>query len=157
MIERQPVEWRQVVTARLAERRAPGWGWSEHFPLLEYLVRSTGSPVPATDSFTTQWVRERSRPEPRHRAFGDLPPGRDLHARLVADPFTPVLAPRVFEVPDLAANWRAPGSPGTTPSAGPPSSPGWPPTASSAAPTCSTAASPGCCAAAAAPTTTGST
>ncbi|WP_043173542.1 DUF6493 family protein [Streptomyces sp. NRRL B-24484] len=108
VIERQPVEWRLVVTARLAERRAPGWGWSEHFPLLEYLVRSTGSPVPATDSFTTQWVRERSRPEPRHRAFGTLPPGPNLHARLTVDPFTPVLARRVFEVPDLAGELEGP-------------------------------------------------
>ncbi|WP_431681759.1 DUF6493 family protein [Kitasatospora sp. KL5] len=110
VIDRQPLEWRQVVTERLAERRAPGWGWSEHFPLLEYLVRSTGCPVPTTDSFTTQWVRERSRPEPRHAAFGTLPPGRNLFARLAADPFTPVLAPRVFEVPDLASELEGPWS-----------------------------------------------
>ncbi|MCU7821767.1 DUF6493 family protein, partial [Kitasatospora sp. DSM 101779] len=108
VIERQPIAWRLVVTARLAERRAPGWGWSEHFPLLEHLVRSTGSPVPTTDSFTTQWVRERSRPEPRHRVFGSLPPGPDLYARLATDPFTPVLAPRVFEVPDLAGELEGP-------------------------------------------------
>ncbi|PBC76621.1 hypothetical protein BX265_1342 [Streptomyces sp. TLI_235] len=108
VIERQPLAWRQVVTARLAERRAPGWGWSEHFPLLEYLVRSTGCPVPTSDSFTTQWVRERSRPEPRHAAFGTLPPGRDLFARLASDPFTPVLAPRVFDVPDIAGELEGP-------------------------------------------------
>ncbi|WP_405010643.1 DUF6493 family protein [Kitasatospora sp. NBC_01539] len=108
VVDAQPAAWREEVVARLAVRRAPGWGWSEHFPLLEHLVRTTGCPVPTADPFVTQWMRERARPEPRARAFGALPPGPDLHARLAADPFTPVLAPRLFEVDDAAAELEGP-------------------------------------------------
>ncbi|MFD9127391.1 DUF6493 family protein [Kitasatospora sp. NPDC059571] len=104
VVERQPAEWRAVVVARLAERRAPGWGWSEHFQVLEHLIRGLGCPVPTADPFVLQWQRERSRPDQR----GPLPPGTDLYARLATDPFTPVLAPRLFEVAELGSELDGP-------------------------------------------------
>ncbi|MFJ1708838.1 DUF6493 family protein [Kitasatospora sp. NPDC088346] len=105
VLERQPAEWRTAVVARLAERRAPGWRWSERFLLLESLIHGLGCPVPTADAFVVQWVGERARPDQRG---GALPTGPDLHARLAADPFTPALAPRLFEVAEVGTNLDGP-------------------------------------------------
>jgi hypothetical protein len=106
VVERQSVEWRTTVLDRLAARRAPGWGRSEHFRLLEHLVRTLDCPVPTADPFVVQWQRDRAFP----RFDGGRPVGPGLHARLAADPFTPVLAPRLFEVAEIGSELDGPWS-----------------------------------------------
>ncbi|MGA5700526.1 DUF6493 family protein [Peterkaempfera bronchialis] len=99
----QEPEWQAAVAQRLADRRDTLWGWSE-YPFVEYLLRITGSPVPTSDAFVTRWVENRTwghaqrRPGPGAEA---LPKGRTLLDRLRADSYLPVLAPRLFDLPDI--------------------------------------------------------
>ncbi|MFJ8045615.1 DUF6493 family protein [Kitasatospora sp. NPDC096147] len=100
LIDAQPDGWRSEVAVRLAEhrRRTPGLGFSVPFQVTEYLVRTTGCPLPLTDSLVLNWAEDRSFPRPRPDLPGRLPVGTGLHARLLADSFTPLLAPLMFEV-----------------------------------------------------------
>ncbi|MFI5529352.1 DUF6493 family protein [Kitasatospora sp. NPDC051853] len=100
LIDAQPEAWRAEVAARLAEhrRRTVGWGFSVPFQVTEYLVRTTGCPLPLTDALVLNWAEDRSFPQPRPDLPGRLPVGTGLHARLLADSFTPLLAPLMFEV-----------------------------------------------------------
>ncbi|MGW2400849.1 DUF6493 family protein [Kitasatospora sp. NPDC001664] len=104
LIDAQPDTWRAEVAARLAEhrRRRVGWGFSVTFQVTEYLVRTTGCPLPLTDSLVLNWAEDRSLPLPRPDLPGRLPVGTGLHARLRADSFTPLLAPLMFEVAGTA-------------------------------------------------------
>ncbi|MEY9965408.1 hypothetical protein ABIA33_003450 [Streptacidiphilus sp. MAP12-16] len=108
VIERQPLEWQTTVIARMAERRAPRWGWSSEYPLLEHLVRTTGCPVPTTDAFVTNWFRDRTwyRAWPAHLA--GRPQGPGLWERLSGDSFAPLLVPRLFDLADIGAELDGP-------------------------------------------------
>jgi hypothetical protein len=143
VIESQPPEWRTALVARLAERATSAW-WSGEYELLEYLVRAHGCPVPTSDGFVAGWVRARLWPERRRQVLA-LPPlgapaagtapgfsfrelavpgdggpvGDTLWERLAHDPFVPVLAPRLFDVPDIGSDLAG----GPTPRGG---DNGWP-------------------------------
>ncbi|MEV4611240.1 DUF6493 family protein [Kitasatospora sp. NPDC049258] len=95
VLDALPVRWRSAVAARLAERPARSWGWTD-FQLLEHLVLSTGMAVPVSDAFVTEWLR--------HRRWWHAPARpRLLWERLEHDPFVAVLVPRLFEVPETGA------------------------------------------------------
>ncbi|MHA6765021.1 DUF6493 family protein [Streptacidiphilus sp. PAMC 29251] len=100
VVQSRPVEWQAAVVARLAERSPSAW-WPGEFELLEYLVRTLGCPVPTSDGFVTEWQRARSWPERRPLPVGDTAPGDTLWLRLAQDSFAPLLAPRLFELPDI--------------------------------------------------------
>ncbi|GAA2148566.1 DUF6493 family protein [Kitasatospora kazusensis] len=100
VIESQPPEWQHEVVARLADRRTGAW-WGE-YRLLEHLVRTTGCPVPTTDAFVTQWLRDRS--AGRRDRIAHLTGGVEgdyLWQRLSGDSFVPLLVPRLFEIADI--------------------------------------------------------
>ncbi|MFE2406846.1 DUF6493 family protein [Kitasatospora sp. NPDC059408] len=105
VVAAQPVEWQVEVAARLAERAAPGWGWSLH-PVVEAVVRRTGCAVPQSEPFVRQWVDG--------KVIGATGPRPTLADALRADAFTPVLIPRVFELDDLGGllSWRLSPRPG---------------------------------------------
>ncbi|MFF7947634.1 DUF6493 family protein [Streptomyces griseorubiginosus] len=84
-------EWLGAVAHRLAERRAVVEGMYE---CVDGLVRLSGCAVPTTEAFVRTWLSKQSRWIER----GTL---TDL---LRADPFTPVLVPRMFEIPSIG--WR---------------------------------------------------
>ncbi len=102
VIEGQPPEWRTAVVAKLAERRTSAW-WSDEYQLLEHLVVTTGCPVPTSEGFVTHWHTDRGwqRNRPAHLTGGS--PGPTLWERLSADPFVPVLVPRLFELDEIGA------------------------------------------------------
>uniref|UniRef100_UPI000A507897 DUF6493 family protein n=1 Tax=Peterkaempfera griseoplana TaxID=66896 RepID=UPI000A507897 len=106
--------WQQTVAWRLADRPESAWGWGE-YPLVEYLLRTTGSAVPTSDPWVSRWAQDRSWQHRRPDAAGEswraaLPSGTTLVERLRADSWLPVLAPRLFEVADIGtllnARWR---------------------------------------------------
>ncbi|MFC5642933.1 DUF6493 family protein [Kitasatospora cinereorecta] len=111
LLDDRPAEWQAAVAERLAERRPNRWGTDERLHLVEYLVHRSGCPVPTSDGFVLHWARDRGRPGPRPEVPRPLPVGTDLYVRLLADPWTPVLAPRLFEVAEaaeqLAGPWAA--------------------------------------------------
>ncbi|MFG2818235.1 DUF6493 family protein [Kitasatospora sp. NPDC048365] len=108
LLDAQPVEWRAEVAGRLAERRPPRWGDDARFALTEHLVRSSGRPVPTAEGFVLGWARDRSQDPDRFRRSSHKLPPFDLHARLAADPFTPVLAPLMFETPGAEGELTGP-------------------------------------------------
>ncbi|MFF0409334.1 DUF6493 family protein [Kitasatospora sp. NPDC004745] len=104
LVEAQPVEWQIEVATRLAARSASGWGRSM-YPLAEAVVRRTGCAVPQDEPFVREWassVRQGGGPQPT------------VAALLRADAFTPVLAPRVFELDDIGwmLSWQRSPRPG---------------------------------------------
>ncbi|MEU1509436.1 DUF6493 family protein [Kitasatospora sp. NPDC005748] len=97
VVEAQPVEWQIEVVNRLAARRGSGWSW-DLYPLIERTVRRTGCPVPATEAFTGEWLDRVGAGDGRRDR------SRTLLEYLREDAFTPLLAPRVFELADVG--WR---------------------------------------------------
>ena len=110
VVDAQPAAWRAEVAARLADRPAPRWDGTRWFPLTEYLIRSTGGPVPETDGFAAQWLRHRSNPPFRGGPFEDRRRDEGLYARLAADSFTPVLVPVLFRLADIGGELDGPWS-----------------------------------------------
>ncbi|MFF4649249.1 DUF6493 family protein [Streptomyces sp. NPDC001380] len=105
LADRAP-EWRSDVARRLAERPDGAWGWDD-YPFVEYLLRTTGTPAPASDAFVARWAGERTRQQVRIRSGRDLwravlPAGATLLERLRNDSYLPALAPRLFEAPGTA-------------------------------------------------------
>ncbi|WP_377272302.1 DUF6493 family protein [Peterkaempfera sp. SMS 1(5)a] len=99
--------WQQTVAQRLAGRRESAWGWGE-YPLVEYLLRITGSPVPTSDPWVARWAQDRTWKRLRPDLTGEtwqiaLPSGATLLERLRADSWLPVLAPRLFETADIGS------------------------------------------------------
>ncbi|MQS15170.1 hypothetical protein F7Q99_23610 [Streptomyces kaniharaensis] len=91
VVEAQPVEWQAEVVTRLAARPAPRWGWTL-YPLIASVVRRTGCAVPESEAFVREWMREKT---------GGSGPRPVLVEVLRADPFAPVLLPRMFELADI--------------------------------------------------------
>ncbi|MFI7276549.1 hypothetical protein [Streptomyces sp. NPDC049879] len=113
LLARRDRDWRADVARRLADRRPTAWGPGDAV-VVEHLVRTTGAPVPTGDGFVTAWVGSRrmltTRGERGFRVTGDardaLPKGENLTEVLRADPFLPVLLPRLFEVDQLGGDLR---------------------------------------------------
>ena len=103
VIESQPHAWQVAVVARLAERPPSAW-WPGEYELLEYLVRVLDCPVPTSDGFVAEWARSRQWPN-RQRSgpspWPGAPDGADPWQRLAQDSFAHLLAPRLFDVPDI--------------------------------------------------------
>jgi hypothetical protein len=109
------VTWLADLAHRLASPReepeAPGrWGF------LAGLIRAEGALPPTGERFVAGWVDDLARPQPLRPADPGLEPFRDrkpeaLVDRLRADPFLPVLLPRLFEVDELGSRmlFRDPG------------------------------------------------
>ncbi|MCX5209495.1 DUF6493 family protein [Kitasatospora sp. NBC_00240] len=97
VIEQQPAAWQATVVARLAARGAAAWGWDD-YPVIEYLVRSTGCPVPTSDAFVDGWLRDRTWGADGSRRRGSL------LAVLRGDDLLPALLPRLFELADVAGS-----------------------------------------------------
>ena len=95
VVERQPAEWQAAVAARLAERRASAWHWTD-YPVIERIVLSSGCPVPTTDAFVAGWLQHRTQGADGSQRAGSL---LDV---LRADPLLPVMLPRLFEIADVA-------------------------------------------------------
>ncbi|MFI6152565.1 DUF6493 family protein [Kitasatospora sp. NPDC051170] len=93
VVEAQPVEWQIEVATRLAERPSPRWGWWLYYPLVDSVVKRTGCPVPTSEAFVRAWLVQ---------DFQEGRRGTALVERLRADPYTPVLVPRLFELSDVA-------------------------------------------------------
>ncbi|MFC8448086.1 DUF6493 family protein [Kitasatospora sp. NPDC057223] len=94
VIERQPAEWQAAVAARLAERRASAWHWTD-YPVIERIVLDSGCPVPTSDGFVEGWLQHRTR-----GADGSQRPGSLLDV-LRTDTLLPVMLPRLFELADV--------------------------------------------------------
>lgn len=99
-----PVEWRAELAAQLIEQGTRRR--NSRFPLIEHLIRDTGSPLPTSDEFINCWLfdREQSDPGSRARRFAHLrggSPGATLLERLRADDFTPRLLPLALERPGV--------------------------------------------------------
>ncbi|MFC9328046.1 DUF6493 family protein [Kitasatospora sp. NPDC057015] len=94
VIGQQPADWQATVVARLAARRPAAWGWND-YPVIERLVRTSGCPVPTSDTFVEGWLRDRTWGARGNRRRGSL---LDL---LRADDLLPVLLPRLFEIADV--------------------------------------------------------
>ncbi|MER7751712.1 DUF6493 family protein [Kitasatospora sp. NPDC097643] len=104
VVDARPQEWRIELANRLAARPAPRWGWAV-YPLIDGIVRDTGSPAPQSERFLREWVRT---------SRGDSGPRRTLVEVLRADRLTPELLPRVFELADASdeLSWRLSPRPG---------------------------------------------
>ncbi|MFB7667545.1 DUF6493 family protein [Kitasatospora sp. NPDC056138] len=107
VFESQPPEWRTAVVARLAERRQEAW-WSDEYQFLEHLVLTTGCPVPTSEGFVAHWLTDRGwqRDRAPHLTGGVV--GPTLWQRLSADPFVPLLVPRLFEIDEIGAELDRP-------------------------------------------------
>ncbi|MFP8885630.1 DUF6493 family protein [Streptomyces mangrovi] len=112
----RPASWLGDVAHRLADGRPSAEGDWPRYALAERLILLSGCPVPTGEVFVRDWVRARTWPY----RFCDWPGGLDdllvpgrrppatgrtdtLLDRLRSDPFTEVLAPRLFEVADTGA------------------------------------------------------
>ncbi|MEV7778572.1 DUF6493 family protein [Kitasatospora sp. NPDC088351] len=97
VVEAQPVEWQIEVVTRLSARPVQQWGW-DLYPLIERVVRRTGCPVPDSEAFTTEWLRQVS-----SGGGGRRGESTTLLERLRRDPYLPVLLPKVFELADIGS------------------------------------------------------
>jgi hypothetical protein len=102
LADRAP-QWQADLADRLAERADGEWTYA----LIAALARRVGHPVPATDGVVRGWVT----------ACEAWPLDRPLIDRLRADPFTPRLAPRLFEVPEIGGRLGVPGTSDAPPGA----------------------------------------
>ncbi|MFE5857480.1 DUF6493 family protein [Streptomyces sp. NPDC056500] len=90
VLKERDADWLGDVAHRLAARASTV---EEDYWLIRRLVDLSGCPVPATDGYVYGWINDLSR-----MRSGTL---HRLRQRLTEDPQTPILAPRLFETPQL--------------------------------------------------------
>ncbi|MGW4896652.1 DUF7824 domain-containing protein [Kitasatospora sp. NPDC004240] len=91
VLEQQDDAWQIEVITRLGARAGTGWAWP-YFPLFDRVVRRTGCPLPDSEGYVGEWLRQRI----WHRTYVPDAPFVPLVERLRADPLTPAVVPRVF-------------------------------------------------------------
>lgn len=97
VIAAQDPAWQIEVVTRLSTRRGTGWRW-EYYEVVDRVLRRTGCPPPPSDGYLTEWLRrtvwEHSYTQRQVRPLVD---------RLRADPLTPELVRRFFELAEVDA------------------------------------------------------
>ncbi|MFJ9695221.1 DUF6493 family protein [Kitasatospora sp. NPDC101183] len=93
VVAARPVEWQVEVATRLADRSVPRWDWWLYYPLVDGIVRRTGCPVPAGETFLRAWLVQE---------FEGDGGKTTLVGRLRENPHTPLLVPLLFELSDAS-------------------------------------------------------
>lgn len=91
-----PPDWRAELVAQLAALSSLRDSWRDWFSVAEHVIRSTGCPVPTTDSFVNAWLDDRRRPNSLAE-----PPGGTLLERLRRDDLAPQLLPLALTRPGV--------------------------------------------------------